>query len=170
MKRRKLGSMRSAAVAAILGGGLCGVAPLVQAHHSYAMFNMSKAAVVQGTVARLEWVNPHVFVWLYVERPHEPGKYDLYAFESGPINLMTRYGWTKNTLAVGEKISVYYFPLKDGRTGGSFIKAIHADGRETLGDPFQPGVLSAGKNVVATEGHPDPAAPDARGGPSPPEQ
>lgn len=113
------------------------------------MFNMSKSALVRGSVAKVEWVNPHVFVWLYVEKAEQPGQYDLYAFENGPINMLTRFGWTKDSLQVGEKVSVQYFPLKDGRTGGYFIKAILADGTELLGDPFAPGVANAAKLTPA---------------------
>ena len=60
-----------------------------------------------------------------------------------------RQGWTKDTLMVGEKITVQYFPLKDGRTGGYFIKAIHPDGSEIIGDPFAPGVAEAAKKTPA---------------------
>ncbi len=133
---------------------VCCATPPADAHHSYAMFDMSKSSVVEGSVAKVEWVNPHVFVWLYVEKADRPGTYDLYAFESGPINLLEHAGWSKETLAVGEQLRVQYFPLKDGRTGGSFIKAVHADGRETLGDPFQPGVAAAAKRPPGA-----PAAP-----------
>jgi hypothetical protein len=118
---------------------LFGTGPAV-AHHSYAMFDMSAAIIVEGTVAKHEWVNPHTFVWLYVEKTGQPGLYDLYAFENGPIGLMMRYGWTKDSLKAGDKLTVHYFPLKDGRTGGSFIKAVDADGKEHIGDPHAPGV------------------------------
>jgi Family of unknown function (DUF6152) len=117
------------------------------AHHSYAMFDTSKSVVVRGSIAKVEWVNPHVFVWAYVEKLDQPGKYDLYGFETGPINMLTRNGWTKDALAAGEKVRIQYFPLKDGRPGGSFIKAIHADGRELIGDPFSPGVAEAAKST-----------------------
>jgi hypothetical protein len=43
---------------------------------------------------------------------------------------------------------VQYFPLKDGRTGGSFVKAIHADGTELVGDKFAPGVADAAKQAA----------------------
>jgi hypothetical protein len=101
---------------------------------------MSHALVVQGSVAKLEWVNPHVFVWIYVRKPDGQDAYDLYAFENGPIGMLTRYGWTKNAFKIGEKVSVQYFPLKDGRTGGYFIKATRVDGTVLVGDPYAPGV------------------------------
>jgi Family of unknown function (DUF6152) len=121
-----------------------GAAPAL-AHHSYSMFDTTKSVFAEGTVAKVEWVNPHTFVWLYVERADKPGEYDLYGFENGPITMLMRNGWTKETLRIGEKVTIQYFPLKDGRTGGSFVKAIHADGTESIGDEFAPGVAEAAK-------------------------
>ena len=43
-----------------------GVATSTDAHHSYAMFDGTRTATIKGTVAKLEWTNPHVFVWMYV--------------------------------------------------------------------------------------------------------
>jgi hypothetical protein len=113
------------------------------AHHSYAMFDMSKALAVQGSVAKVEWANPHVFVWLYVKQPNATGKYDLYAFENGPVGILTRFGWTKDTFRAGDRIGVQYFPLRDGsKKGGYFIKAVRQDGSVQIGDPNAPGVAS----------------------------
>jgi hypothetical protein len=111
------------------------------------MFDMTKSVFVEGTVAKVEWVNPHTFVWLYVEKQSKPGEFDLYGFENGPVNMLTRNGWTKDSLRVGEKLTVQFFPLKDGRTGGSFVKAIHQDGTELVGDKFAPGVADAAKEA-----------------------
>ena len=107
------------------------------AHHSYAEFDMSKTSVVKGTVAKVEWSNPHAYLWVYVSTGQ--GGHDLYAFENGSPAMLRRFGWTKDTLPVGEKITVQYRPLLDGRKGGYFIQAIHADGRVTGGDPYAPG-------------------------------
>lgn len=105
----------------------------VSAHHSYAMFDGSKTLTVAGTVAKLEWMSPHVFVWVYVPNPKAHDGYDLYAFENGSPNVLIRLGWSKTALAAGEKISVQYWPLKDGRTGGHFVKATRADGQTLYG-------------------------------------
>jgi Family of unknown function (DUF6152) len=121
-----------------------GAAPAL-AHHSYSMFDTTKSVFVKGSVAKVEWVNPHTFVWLYVEKKDKPGAFDLYAFENGPITMLMRAGWTKDTMRVGENVTVQYFPLKDGRAGGSFVKAIHEDGTESIGDQFAPGVAEAAK-------------------------
>jgi len=118
------------------------------AHHSYSMFDLSRSVIVAGSVAKLEWTNPHVFVWVYVKNPDKQGAYDLYGFESGPIGFLARNGWTKDTLTAGEPVSVQYFPLRDGRTGGSFIRLMRPDGSELIGDQYSPGVaeeLAKGK-------------------------
>jgi hypothetical protein len=112
---------------------LFGGAHATLAHHSYAMFDGSKTLTVSGTVAKLAWTNPHVFIWVHVPNPKTPGGYDLYAFENGSTNVLTRNGWSKTTLKAGEAISVDFWPLKDGRPGGHFIKAVHSDGRVTWG-------------------------------------
>jgi len=113
--------------------GVGGPATVAWAHHSYAMFDGTKTLTVSGTVAKLEWANPHVYVWVYVANAAASSGYDLYAFENGSTGVLARLGWTKSTFAVGEKITVEYWPLRDGRTGGHFVKATHADGSVALG-------------------------------------
>ena len=114
------------------------------AHHSYAMFDGSKTISVSGTVAKLEWMNPHVFVWVYVPNAKAASGYDLYAFENGSPNVLTRVGWTAKSLSAGEKITVEYWPLKDGRNGGHFLKARFSDGHELFG--------AGGPNAAKGEG------------------
>lgn len=116
-----------------LAGALLSVTSSTLAHHSYAMFDTSKHATVIGTVAKLEWINPHVYVWMYVPSKNEAGKYDLYAFENGSINALTHLGWNATVLKAGDKITLDYWPLKDGRLGGHVDKAKLADGRVLLG-------------------------------------
>jgi len=133
--------MKRLAFALVAGAILLIVGRESPAHHSYAMFDHSRTVTLEGSVAKVEWVNPHVFVWLYVKKKDgKPGEYDLYGFENGPVTMMMREGWTKDTLKVGEIVSVQFFPLSDGRMGGYFIKAVHADGRVSVGDRHAPGV------------------------------
>lgn len=108
------------------------------AHHSYVMFDMGRMRTVSGVVAQIEWSNPHVRIWVYVPKSAPSTGYDLYAFQTGGTNVMTRHGWTSGTFAPGEKAVVEYYPLKDGRDGGDFIRATHSDGKVTEGDPAAP--------------------------------
>jgi hypothetical protein len=117
------------AVMAAMGLGCASLPAAVLAHHSYAMFDATRTVTVSGTVAKFEWANPHVFVWVYVPNPKTSGGYDLYAFENGSTNVLTRLGWSRTTLQPNEKVSIEYAPLKDGRTGGHLLKVTYADGR-----------------------------------------
>ena len=107
------------------------VAPagLALAHHSYAMFDTAKTAKVSGTVAKLEWMNPHAFVWVYVPNASKPGTYDLWGFENGSPSVLQGHGWSKDVLQAGDKIDVEYWPLRDGSIGGHCEKITFADGR-----------------------------------------
>ena len=123
------------------------------ARHSYAMFDGRKTATVSGTVAKLEWRNPHVFLWLYVPKPG--GGHGLYAFENGSTGVLLRLGWTAQSLVPGEKVTVEYWPLKDGRPGGHFYKATRASGEVLEG--------AGGPNIRLRPPAPLPAAAPAAG-------
>jgi hypothetical protein len=99
-----------------------------RAHHTYAMFDGSKSPTVNGTVAKVEWNNPHVFIWIYVPRAETPGQYDLYAFESDSIGALTMLGWSNASLQPGNKVTIEYHPLRDGRMGGHVTTVILPDG------------------------------------------
>jgi hypothetical protein len=105
----------------VVAAALLWTAPgLAAAHHSYAMFDRTKALSVEGVVAKLEWVNPHVFVWVYVRKPG--GGHDLYAFETDPVSRLVATGWTQASLSAGDKVTVEYAPLRDGRPGGALFR------------------------------------------------
>jgi hypothetical protein len=101
----------------------------VLAHHSYAMFDTARTGMVTGTVAKLEWMNPHAFLWVYVPNPDKPGTYDLWGFENGSPSVLQGHGWNKEILKAGDKITVEYWPLRDGSNGGHCEKVTVADGR-----------------------------------------
>lgn len=48
------------------------------AHHSHAMFDQREPLLIEGSLAKLEYVNPHSTVWLYAKKPDKPGEYDLW--------------------------------------------------------------------------------------------
>jgi hypothetical protein len=104
------------------------------------MFDQAHPLVVEGRVAKLEWKNPHVFLWLYVPKAGKKGEYDLWCFENGPIGAMTRVGWSKDVFKGVETARVHYFPLRDGRLGGYLIRLVRPDGSELIGDPIAAGV------------------------------
>jgi hypothetical protein len=117
----------SAARALVATLGLAAAATAA-GHHSYAMFDGTRQLTVKGTVAKLEWTNPHIFIWVYVPNAAAENSFDLYAFENGSPNVLTRLGWSKTTFAAGEEVTIEYWPLVDGRSGGHFFRATRADG------------------------------------------
>jgi Family of unknown function (DUF6152) len=125
------------------------------AHHSYAMFDASRIKTITGTVARLEWVNPHVFLWVYVPNPDSDTGYDLYALENGSPNVLRQRGWSKTFFTEGEWLAISYWPVIDGQNGGHFAVATRADGTVIYGAGGPGGSPDAGKTI------PPPAAPQA---------
>jgi len=100
-----------------------------QAHHSYAVFDGTRTSTVTGTLAKLEWKNPHAFLWLYVPNRDKPGTYDLWGFENGSPSVLQGHGWNRDSLKAGDKIVVQYWPLRDGSIGGHCEKVTFPDGR-----------------------------------------
>jgi hypothetical protein len=109
------------------------VSPGASAHHSYAMFDSSSTRSVIGTVAKLEWKNPHVFLWIYVPKPGTSGEHDLWAFENGSPTGLSARGWTRESFKAGEKVTIEYWPLRNGAKGGHFERATWPDGRKLTG-------------------------------------
>ena len=107
---------------------ICAGSGTAVAHHSYAMFDGTRVLTVSGSVAKIEWTNPHVFVWLYVPSTASASGFDLYAFENGSTNVLSRRGWSKSAVPVGEKVTLEYWPLRDGRNGGHLKAMKRADG------------------------------------------
>lgn len=105
---------------------LCALPLMALAHHSFAMFDMSKQVSVSGTVRSVEWVSPHVWLWLTV--PDAAGDV-TYGFETvSPGQLLRDFGWSRHVLNVGDKIKVAYAPLRSGNPGGSLMQVTLADG------------------------------------------
>jgi hypothetical protein len=93
------------------------------AHHSFAMFDMSKAVTLTGTVKELQWTAPHVLIWLTEDPKGGQPAAKLWTIElsTGPAPL-SRMGWTKRSLAPGDRVTVELSPLRSGDPGGSFKK------------------------------------------------
>ena len=109
---------RTIVLARFVFAGLSAAVMPVAAHHSFSVFNTSETKTVTGTVTKIEWTNPHI--WLWVNVTNDKGGVDLYAFEGMSPNFLERRGWTRTTLKVGDKITVDYNPLRDGKNGGMF--------------------------------------------------
>jgi hypothetical protein len=101
------------------------------AHHSGAMFDMSKIVTISGTVQQFNWTNPHSSFKVLVA--NSTGTEDVWAVEMGGPNNLVREGWKRSTLKPGDKVTVTVRPLRDGVPGGAYVGIVLADGR-SLGD------------------------------------
>jgi len=89
------------------------------AHHSFAAFDVTTQKTVTGTVDKVDWTNPHIWLWINV--PNDKGGTDRYGFEGMSPNFLARRGWTRTTLKAGDKITIDFRPMKDGSKGGMFM-------------------------------------------------
>ena len=99
----------AAAAAVLIGTGVP-----VMAHHSFAAeFDAKKPVKLQGTVTKMEWINPHA--WIYIDVKGPDGKVVNWAIEMGPPSALLRRGWKKSSMAFGAVIKVEGFAAKNGK-------------------------------------------------------
>jgi hypothetical protein len=114
----------------VLLAGILAAVPAM-AHHSFAAeFDNTKAVALSGTVARLEWTNPHARIYLEVK--DADGKVANWECELGSPNTLMHKGWTRNSLKPGDQISVNGFSAKDGSNAASAVQVKLADGKRVF--------------------------------------
>jgi hypothetical protein len=102
----------------------------VSAHHSFALYDMARTVEIDGSVDKMEWSNPHC--WLFVWVAGSESAKVSYGFEMSSVGEMTRRGWKKIAVKPGDPVKVKYHPLRDGRNGGLMMSVTTADGH-TIG-------------------------------------
>ena len=104
-------------------------APLL-AHHGASAYDRSKPVNFKATVTNFRWTNPHVFIFFDVK--NESGGVDQWTCESINPGMMSKQGWTRNTLKVGDQVTIMGFPSRTGSHVMLLDKVILADGRELV--------------------------------------
>ena len=123
--------MRTKLVVMGLGVGLflAGAQTAIQAHHAFAAeFDANKPVTMKGTVTRMEWVNPHV--WLHMDVKQPDGTVQNWAFEAGTPNVLFRRGFTKDSLLPGTEVQVDGYQAKDGSRRANGRDLTFADGKK----------------------------------------
>jgi hypothetical protein len=111
--------MRTKLLGAALGAGLWLAAVPVVAHHSFAAeFDAGKPFKLTGIVTKIEWQNPHTFFYLDITDDRTK-KVTNWALEMGSPNGLMRNGWTRNTLKVGDSVTVEGSLARDGTPYGN---------------------------------------------------
>ena len=107
-------NVRTVAVS-IVAGMLCRWQP-PSAHHSFAAeFDANKPITLTGIVTKVEWTNPHV--WFYINvKDEKTGEVTNWGAEMGPPHGLQRSGWRRETLKIGESVTVAGFLARNGRS------------------------------------------------------
>ena len=136
-----------------LGVFLTTTAVTVVAHHAFAAeFDANRPVEFTGTVTKMEWVNPHVWMHIDVDKPD--GTKEAWAFEAGTPNVLFRRGFTKQSLLPGTKVKIDGYQAKDGTHRANGRDITFADGKKMFlgssgtGAPYElarPGVDTVDK-------------------------
>jgi len=116
---------------AFVVGFLMACSPMLAHHGSGVSYDMKKQISMTGTVTKVQWTNPHVYIMYTVT--NEDGKSVLWGAESHPPNMMTDRGWTMNTLKPGDMIVITVFPSRVGTPRGLLGKVV-LNGKVLLDD------------------------------------
>jgi hypothetical protein len=120
------------------------VAAQVGAHHAFsAAFDDTKPINLQGTVTKVELVNPHSWIWIDVKGTD--GKVVNWGIEGGPPSNLFRNGITKASLPVGTEIKLFGYQAKSGDTRGVGVFVEYLDGRKVFMGGSAPGANGPAK-------------------------
>src|SRR5262245_63491532 len=114
------------------------------AHHAFsAEFDEHKQITLKGTIAKMEWINPHA--WLHIDVKEPDGAVTRWMIELGPPNSLIKRGWTKQSVPVGVGVTVVGYLSKDGAKRANGRDIILPDGKQLFagssgtGAPYENG-------------------------------
>lgn len=129
-RRRGSGNVRRAASTAVIGAIIAlGVGTVALAHHAvHAQFDVSKNVYLKGVLTKVEWINPHSYIYMDVK--DKKGKSTAWSFETGAPNALRRAGLSKRELLkVGDTLEIRANPARNGKNLGLANELILPDGK-----------------------------------------
>ena len=121
--------MRKTGLLAAMAVFILSLAVPALAHHAFsAEFDQAKPVKVQGEISKLEWTNPHA--WLFIDSKGTDGKVVTWRFEMGAPNALLRAGWSKTDIKPGTQVTVSGFLARSGGSVGNAYQVRLADGRD----------------------------------------
>jgi hypothetical protein len=101
------------------------------AHHSFSLeFDATKQVTFRGVVTKVEWMSPHIYFYLDVK--DGTSRVVNWTFESAGPNALAPRGWNRNTLKIGDHITVVGYRAKDDVHVASAREVVLADGRKVI--------------------------------------
>jgi hypothetical protein len=137
--------MRTKLAALVAFALSAGVLP-IEAHHSFAAeYDASKAVRITGIISKVEWTNPHSY--LYIDVKDEQGKFSTWTCEGGAPNTLSRRGFTRNAIKLGDTVTIDGYGAKDGSRLMDARRITLSDGRTFYsGSPGDGGPGDPGKS------------------------
>ena len=111
-----------------LGVGLLLAGAAVQAHHAFAAeFDASRPVRLRGKITKMEWINPHA--WMHLDVEKEDGTVESWMIEAGPPGALVRRGWSKDSVIPGTEVLVEGYQAIDGAFRANGRDVTFPDGR-----------------------------------------
>jgi len=126
------------------------------AHHSTAEFDYTRQVTIKGTVKEVQWTNPHSYIQLIADGA--AGEQVQWSVEIGSPSLNINMGWRKNSVKVGDVVTMNLSPARNGKPYGTLRVLTFADGHKLEGVAAK---IGAGPGPGGPPPGPSPAAPAA---------
>ena len=105
---------------------LCAASPFATAHHGVSSYDMGVVRTLEGVIVKWDWKNPHTWLTLAVTADGEQQTWEI---EGAPPQWMTGQGWSPESLAVGEAVSILFHPVKTPTNGGILMEVARSNGQ-----------------------------------------
>ncbi|HUG72894.1 MAG TPA: DUF6152 family protein [Steroidobacteraceae bacterium] len=129
-------------------------------HHSFAaQYDSKKPVNLGGVVTRVEWTNPHVYIFVDVTDA-KTKKVVNWGFEMGPPHMLQKAGWKRNSLKIGEQVEVEGWLARDGSNHANARRVTRSSTGEALGAASSAGQTLTGSGAATRP--PAPAGATAR--------
>jgi len=127
--------MRMKLLSIATGALLVATAGPALGHHSFAAeFDANRPVKLEGTVTKMDWINPHA--WLHMDVKGPDGRIVSWAVEGGAPNSLLRRGWNKNSVPTGTTVTVQGFRARDGSNRANGREVTLPDGKKLfIGSP-----------------------------------
>jgi hypothetical protein len=119
--KKQLGAVLSVTAGLLMATGS------LWAHHSDAVYDLTRLAKIKGTVTEHQFINPHQIISMKVK--DENGRFKIWQLVGASVARNRAAGWTKDSLKVGDEITVWGFPFRDGRPNLQWERIVKADGK-----------------------------------------